>query len=95
ALLRSSRTISAVICYNDVIAMRASFGLIRAGRQSGEGGVETFFGHQVALGALGARAAKHLHLNPTLFAKTPAKDYYKKKKISNHTLKIKKKWVGE
>jgi LacI family transcriptional regulator of maltose regulon len=51
ALLRSSPTISAVICYNDVIAMGAWFGLIRAGRQSGEGGVETFFGHQVALGA--------------------------------------------
>ena len=43
ALLRSSPTISAVICYNDVIAMGAWFGLIRAGRQSGEGGVETFF----------------------------------------------------
>jgi hypothetical protein len=38
ALLRSSPTISAVICYNDVIAMGAWFGLIRAGRQSGEGG---------------------------------------------------------
>jgi len=34
--------------------MGAWFGLIRAGRQSGEGGVETFFGHQVALGAVAA-----------------------------------------
>ena len=49
ALLRSNPTISAVICYNDVIAMGAWFGLIRAGRQSGEGGVETFFGHQVSV----------------------------------------------
>jgi LacI family transcriptional regulator of maltose regulon len=40
ALLRSSPTISAVICYNDVIAMGAWFGLIRAGRQSGEGALK-------------------------------------------------------
>src|SRR5690606_8228631 len=50
ALLGSSATLRAVICYSEVIAMGAGFGLIRAGRQSGEGGVETFFGHQVALG---------------------------------------------
>jgi LacI family transcriptional regulator of maltose regulon len=53
--LRSNPTISAVICYNDVIAMGAWFGLIRAGRQSGEGGVETFFGQQVALGVCRCR----------------------------------------
>jgi LacI family transcriptional regulator of maltose regulon len=52
AMLRRNPTISAVICYNDTIAMGAWFGLIRAGRQSGEGGVETFFGQQVALGLL-------------------------------------------
>jgi LacI family transcriptional regulator of maltose regulon len=50
AMLRRNPTISAVICYNDTIAMGAWFGLIRAGRQSGEGG-ETFFGQQGALGA--------------------------------------------
>ncbi|MGS6250189.1 Mal regulon transcriptional regulator MalI, partial [Enterobacter mori] len=59
-------------CYNDVIAMGAWFGLIRAGRQSGEGGVETFFGHQVALGAFGALGAKPLDAHPNDWGPNPA-----------------------
>ena len=74
ALLRSSPTISAVICYNDVIAMGAWFGLIRAGRQSGEGGVETFFGHQVALGAFADVGENALDDLPIVWATTPARE---------------------
>ena len=74
ALLRSSPTISAVICYNDVIAMGAWFGLIRAGRQSGEGGVETFFGHQVALGAFADVGENALDDLPIVWATTHARE---------------------
>ncbi|MBA1935907.1 mal regulon transcriptional regulator MalI, partial [Escherichia coli] len=38
ALLRHNPTISAVVCYNENIAMGAWFGLLKAGRQSGESG---------------------------------------------------------
>ena len=74
ALLSSSPTISAVICYNDVIAMGAWFGLIRAGRQSGEGGVETFFDHQVALGAFADVGENALDDLPIVWATTPARE---------------------
>lgn len=60
-----------MICYNDVIAMGAWFGLIRAGRQSGEGGVETFFGHQVALGAFADVGENALDDLPIVWATTP------------------------
>lgn len=36
ALLRHNPTISAVVCYNETIAMGAWFGLLKAGRQSGK-----------------------------------------------------------
>lgn len=51
ALLRQNPTISAVLCYNSVIATGAWFGLMRAGRQSGEAGVESYFEQRVALAA--------------------------------------------
>lgn len=63
-----------MICYNDVIAMGAWFGLIRAGRQSGEGGVETFFGHQVALGAFADVGENALDDLPIVWATTPARE---------------------
>lgn len=74
ALLRRNPTISAVICYNDTIAMGAWFGLIRAGRQSGEGGVETFFEQQVALGAFADVAENALDDLPIVWATTPARE---------------------
>ncbi|MGS6180457.1 hypothetical protein ACVGV6_00365, partial [Enterobacter sichuanensis] len=40
-------------------------------RQSGEGGVETFFGHQVALGALGAVRGKPPRSCASVFSTTP------------------------
>lgn len=63
-----------MICYNDVIAMGAWFGLIRAGRQSGEGGVETFFDHQVALGAFADVGENALDDLPIVWATTPARE---------------------
>nr|WP_318381851.1 Mal regulon transcriptional regulator MalI [uncultured Enterobacter sp.] len=51
ALLRHNPTISAVICANSVVAMGAWFGLMRAGRQSGEEGIGHFFDRHVALAA--------------------------------------------
>ncbi|ELX42396.1 DNA-binding transcriptional repressor MalI, partial [Salmonella enterica subsp. enterica serovar Kentucky str. 29439] len=51
ALLRYNPTISAVVCYNETIAMGAWFGLLRAGRQSGESGVDRYFEQQVSLAA--------------------------------------------
>ena len=49
------------------------FGLIRAGRQSGEG-VETFFGHQVALGAFADVGENALDDLPIVWATTPARE---------------------
>ncbi|MNE67537.1 Maltose regulon regulatory protein MalI [compost metagenome] len=74
ALLSSNPTISAVICYNDIIAMGAWFGLIRAGRQTGEGGVEAFFDHQVALGAFADVGENALDDLPIVWATTPARE---------------------
>lgn len=51
ALLRHNPTISAVVCYNETIAMGAWFGLLKAGRQSGESGVDRYFEQQVSLAA--------------------------------------------
>ena len=48
-LLRQNPTITAVLCYNNVVATGAWFGLLRAGRQSGEDGVESYFEQRVAL----------------------------------------------
>ncbi len=50
-LLRQNPTITAVLCYNNVVATGAWFGLLRAGRQSGEDGVESYFEQRVALAA--------------------------------------------
>ncbi|VTP67450.1 DNA-binding transcriptional repressor MalI [Leclercia adecarboxylata] len=45
-----------------------------AGRQSGEGGVETFFGHQVALGAFADVSENALDDLPIVWATTPARE---------------------
>jgi LacI family transcriptional regulator of maltose regulon len=74
ALLSRNPTISAVICYNDTIAMGAWFGLIRAGRQSGESGVGTFFDQQVGLGAFADVAENALDDLPIVWATTPARE---------------------
>lgn len=74
ALLRRNPTISAVVCYNETIAMGAWFGLMRAGRQSGEGGVDRYFEQQVSLGAFADVAENALDDLPIVWATTPARE---------------------
>jgi len=74
SLLHSSPTLSAVICYNDTIAMGAWFGLMRSGRQSGEGSVETFFDRHVALGAFADVSENALDDLPIVRVITPARE---------------------
>jgi LacI family transcriptional regulator of maltose regulon len=54
--------------------MGAWFGLIRAGRQSGESGVGTFFDQQVGLGAFADVAENALDDLPIVWATTPARE---------------------
>lgn len=74
ALLRYNPTISAVVCYNETIAMGAWFGLLRAGRQSGESGVDRYFEQQVSLAAFADVAENALDDLPIIWASTPARE---------------------
>ncbi|EHJ82336.1 Maltose regulon regulatory protein malI, partial [Salmonella enterica subsp. enterica serovar Baildon str. R6-199] len=74
ALLRYNPTISAVVCYNETIAMGAWFGLLRAGRQSGESGVDRYFEQQVSLAAFADVAENALDDLPIICASTPARE---------------------
>ncbi|MDN8600156.1 Mal regulon transcriptional regulator MalI [Citrobacter enshiensis] len=74
ALLRHNPTISAVVCYNETIAMGAWFGLMRAGRQSGESGVDRYFDQQISLAAFADVAEHALDDLPIVWACTPARE---------------------
>lgn len=74
ALLRYNPTISAVVCYNETIAMGAWFGLLRAGRQSGESGVDRYFEQQMSLAAFADVAENALDDLPIIWASTPARE---------------------
>ncbi|CAM3527280.1 Maltose regulon regulatory protein MalI [Klebsiella spallanzanii] len=74
ALLRQNPTISAVLCYNSVIATGAWFGLMRAGRQSGEDGVESYFEQRVALAAFAELPEDALDDLPLTWVTTPARE---------------------
>ncbi|XNM70715.1 Mal regulon transcriptional regulator MalI [Escherichia coli] len=74
ALLRHNPTISAVLCYNSVIAMGAWFGLMRAGKQSGEDSVESYFEQRVALAAFADATPTTLDDIPVTWASTPARE---------------------
>ncbi|EPJ5576569.1 TPA: Mal regulon transcriptional regulator MalI [Citrobacter farmeri] len=74
ALLRRNPTISAVVCYNETIAMGAWFGLMRAGRQSGEVGVDRYFEQQVSLGAFADVTESALDDLPIVWATIPARE---------------------
>lgn len=74
ALLRHNPTISAVVCYNETIAMGAWFGLMRAGRQSGESGVDRYFDQQISLAAFADVAEHALDNLPIVWASTPARE---------------------
>lgn len=74
ALLRRNPTISAVVCYNETIAVGAWFGLMRAGRQSGEIGVDRYFEQQISLAGFADVAENALDDIPIIWACTPARE---------------------
>ncbi|HAZ54980.1 MAG TPA: Mal regulon transcriptional regulator MalI [Franconibacter helveticus] len=74
ALLRHNPTITAVLCHNTTVAMGAWFGLLRAGRQSGEGSFESYFDSNVALAAFAEVAEEGLDDIPGAFVITPARE---------------------
>lgn len=73
-LLRQNPTINAVLCYNNVVATGAWFGLLRAGRQSGEDGVESYFEQRVALAAFADVPEAALDDLPLTWVTTPARE---------------------
>ena len=64
----------AVVCYNETIAMGAWFGLLKAGRQSGESGVDRYFEQQVSLAAFTDATPTTLDDIPVTWASTPARE---------------------
>lgn len=74
ALLRHNPTISAVICHNSTIALGAWFGLMRAGLQSGESGLESYFDRSVALGAFTELSDDKLEDIPVTWMALPAQE---------------------
>ncbi|WP_121500605.1 Mal regulon transcriptional regulator MalI [Entomohabitans teleogrylli] len=73
ALLQHNPTISAVVCHNSTVASGAWFGLMRAGRQSGDSGVESYLGQQVALAAFADVPQEQLDDMPVSWVTTPAR----------------------
>lgn len=73
-LLRRNPTISAVLCHNNTIAMGAWFGLMRGGRQGGEGGMESYYDRQVALAAFADVPEAALDDLPVTWVTTPARE---------------------
>ncbi|WP_447354895.1 Mal regulon transcriptional regulator MalI [Klebsiella quasipneumoniae] len=74
ALLGQNPTITAVVCYNNVVATGAWFGLLRAGRQSGEDGVDSYFEQRVALAAFADVPEAALDDLPLTWVTTPARE---------------------
>ena len=63
-----------MLCYNNVVATGAWFGLLRAGRQSGEDGVESYFEQRVALAAFADVPEAALDDLPLTWVTTPARE---------------------
>lgn len=74
ALLRKNPTISAVLCDNNVVAAGAWFGLMRGGRQSGDGSVESFFEQRVELAAFTELPESELDDLPLTWVTIPARE---------------------
>ncbi len=73
-LLHRNPTITAVVCHNSTIAMGAWFGLLRAGRQSGEDSFASYYDHQVALAAFADVPEARLDDVPVTWVTTPARE---------------------
>ncbi|STT86245.1 maltose regulon regulatory protein MalI [Klebsiella pneumoniae] len=63
-----------MLCYNNVVATGAWFGLLRAGRQSGEDGVESYFEQRVALAGVCRRAGGRPRRPALTWVTTPARE---------------------
>ncbi|WP_336295558.1 Mal regulon transcriptional regulator MalI [Cronobacter dublinensis] len=73
-LLRVNPTITAVLCHNSTVAMGAWFGLMRAGRQSGEAGYESYFENSVTLAAFADVPEERLDEVPLTWVTMPARE---------------------
>ncbi|MFK3659326.1 Mal regulon transcriptional regulator MalI [Scandinavium sp. NPDC088450] len=73
-LLRHNPTITAVVCYNSVVAMGAWLGLMRSGWQSGEEGVDSYYDKRVALAAFAEVPEEDLDDAPMSWVITPARE---------------------
>lgn len=74
ALLHRNPTITAVVCHNRIIATGAWFGLLRAGRQSGDNRIDRYFDSQVALAAFADVPEERLDDVPVAWVTTPARE---------------------
>lgn len=73
-LLHHNPTISAVVCHNSTVAVGAWFGLLRAGRQSGEDGLDSLYEQQIALAGFAEVPEDALDDIPLTWVTTPARD---------------------
>ena len=73
-LLHHNPTLSAVVCHNSTVATGAWFGLLRAGRQSGDEGMASLFEQQVALAAFSEVEEDQLDDLPLTWATLPARE---------------------
>lgn len=74
ALLRSNPTITAVLCYDNIVAAGAWFGLMRGGRQSGDGSVESYFDQRIELAAFSEMPESELDDLPLTWVTIPARE---------------------
>gem|GEM_PF-3721468 len=63
-----------MICHNSTIALGAWFGLMRAGLQSSESGMESYFDRSVALGAFTELSEEKLEDIPVTWMSLPAQE---------------------
>ncbi|MBK4716474.1 MULTISPECIES: Mal regulon transcriptional regulator MalI [Tenebrionibacter/Tenebrionicola group] len=74
SLLRRNPTITAVVCHNSTVAMGAWFGLLRAGRQSGEDSLDSYYDSRIALAAFADVPEMMLDDVPVTWVTTPARE---------------------
>lgn len=73
-LLRHNPTITAVVCYNNVVAMGAWLGVLRSGRQSGDGSLDSYYEQKVTLAAFAEVQEAALEDAPVSWVITPARE---------------------
>ncbi|AFJ47350.1 Mal regulon transcriptional regulator MalI [Shimwellia blattae] len=73
-LLHHNPTISAVVCHNSTVAAGAWFGLLRAGRHSGERGLNSLYEQQIALAGFAEVPEAALDDLPLTWVTTPGRD---------------------